>query len=99
MNSEEIVTCANLLTHIKRRQAQQELEARRGIENEVKLKTIAEKINGKYVRTTYNWQFSNDGGKTWSMEYVTLGAKVTFTEMPKNNPLLFRKRSFTAKGD
>ena len=98
-NSEAIVTGAKLLTCGTRRRIKQDLEARRGLlEGEVKLSTIAEKVNGRYVRTTYYWQYSMDGGNTWSESFLSDAAKYTFTDMPTGVKIFFRKKTLTSKG-
>ena len=97
-HSEAIATGAKFLIHGSRGRFKKYLEAKRGsIYGDVKVTTIAEKIDGKYVRTLYNWQNSIDGGKTWSEPVNSFGAKYTFKNM-KDSPTLFRKRSHTSKG-
>ena len=99
LNSEAIVTGALLMKYGSRRMNKQDLGIKSGLaDGEIKLTTIAEKIDGKYVRASYNWRFSVDNGKTWS-EYVTSdGAKYTYTNMKSGVPTLFQKRSLTSKG-
>jgi hypothetical protein len=49
-------------------------------------------------RAAYEWQFSTDGGKTWSQVPNTLQAKTTIIGLPVATTVLFRYRVTTPKG-
>lgn len=98
-NGVTIITGAKLIVHKKRVVNKKELEAKYGNGTGVViLSCIAEKINGKYVDTTYMWQFSIDNGKTWEPIDPTNEAKVIVEGMLPKIATLFRKRSKTKKG-
>lgn len=63
----------------------------------IKLESLAVKINGKYVKTTYMWQFSIDDGKTWEDLDPTLKSKTIATGMLVGIETWFRKRTKTSE--
>lgn len=64
---------------------------------EVILTSLAVKVDGKYVKAVYEWQFSIDNGKTWEPLPVTTTAKTMATGMLPGIATLFRKRTSSAK--
>ena len=64
---------------------------------EIILTALAEKVNSKYVLTTYMWQFSIDGGKSWLDLDPTLKAKTVASGMVIGLSTLFRKRTKTTE--
>ncbi len=76
----------------------QDFYARQGAgTGEVKLFAIAVKVDGKYVKATYFWQFSIDAGVTWiDMETTTI-AKTLLTGMVSGKAIKLRKRTKSSK--
>jgi len=65
---------------------------------EIKLIAKSVKVDGKYVKATYFWQYSIDDGKTWEDLEQTLVAKALATGMLAGVPTVFRTRSKSTKG-
>lgn len=51
------------------------------------------------ARASYEWQYSNDGGKTWIGMPTTLQAKTSLTGQTPQATLLFRYRAVTKTGE
>ena len=49
-------------------------------------------------RASYEWEFSNDGGKTWQGVPATLRSRTEITGLQPGSSCLFRSRSITTKG-
>ena len=49
-------------------------------------------------RSSYEWQYSLDGGKTWVAMPATIQGKTTITGLPSGTTVLFRYLVVTAKG-
>jgi hypothetical protein len=49
--------------------------------------------------TSYEWQYSVDGGKTWVVAPVTLQAKTTILGLTPGATVTFRYRGVTKTGD
>ena len=49
-------------------------------------------------RSSYDWEYSIDGGKTWVAAPSTIQAKTTVVGLPAATTVLFRYRTVTAKG-
>jgi hypothetical protein len=65
---------------------------------EVRLFSLAVKVNNKRVRASYQWQYSIDNGATWVSLDSTVGAKTVAVGMATDVKTLFRKRTVSAKG-
>jgi hypothetical protein len=50
-------------------------------------------------RASYEWQWSGDGGKTWTTVPVTIQARTTITGLPVATSCLFRYRPVTKRGE
>ena len=50
-------------------------------------------------RASYEWQYSNDGGKTWLAMPSTLQAKTTLTGLTPASTVQYRYRAVTRKGE
>ena len=50
-------------------------------------------------RASYEWQWSGDGGKTWTNVPATLQAKTTVLGLPSGTVLQFRVRAVTRTGE
>jgi hypothetical protein len=50
-------------------------------------------------RASYEWETSNDGGKTWQMAPVTLQAKTTVSGLVPGSTVTFRYRPVTKTGE
>ncbi|MGH7294530.1 MAG: hypothetical protein ACRELB_06350 [Polyangiaceae bacterium] len=50
------------------------------------------------LRATYEWEWSSDGGKTWTPVPPTLQAKTSITSLPVATILQFRYRAVTKDG-
>ena len=53
---------------------------------------------GSKVKTSHEWQYSTDGGKTWTSAQTTLQAKTTVTGLTPATTVLFRHRPITKSG-
>jgi hypothetical protein len=51
------------------------------------------------ARASYDWEWSGDGGKTWTSVPSTLQAKVTILALPVATNVLFRYRVVTKAGE
>jgi hypothetical protein len=51
------------------------------------------------VRSAYEWEWSSDGGKTWTGVAATLQAKTTITGLPANTSCQFRYKAVTKTGE
>ncbi len=49
-------------------------------------------------RSSYDWQYSSDGGKTWVAAPSTIQGKTTIGGLPAGTTVQFRYRAVTAKG-
>jgi hypothetical protein len=49
-------------------------------------------------RSSYDWEYSVDGGKTWVAAPSTIQAKTTIGGLPAGTTVLFRYLAVTAKG-
>jgi len=49
-------------------------------------------------RAAYDWEWSGDGGKTWTQAPSTTAAKTSITGLPAGTTVQFRFRSVTPKG-
>jgi hypothetical protein len=50
------------------------------------------------TRSSYDWEYSADGGKTWVAAPSTIQAKTTITGLPAGTTVQFRYRAVTPKG-
>jgi hypothetical protein len=50
-------------------------------------------------RASYEWQYSNDGGKTWITAPVTLQAKTTIAGLVPGSTVQFKYRAVTKTGE
>jgi hypothetical protein len=50
-------------------------------------------------RAAYEWEWSADGGKTWTTAPATLGARTTVTGLPVGTSCTFRFRPLTKTGE
>ena len=50
------------------------------------------------VRASHEWQYSSDGGKTWTSAQTTLQAKTTVPGLTPGSAVLFRHRAVTKTG-
>ena len=50
-------------------------------------------------RAAYDWEYSVDGGKTWTPAASTLGARTTITGLPSGTTVQFRFRALTKGGE
>ena len=64
----------------------------------IKLQSASGKFEGKRVPSSYEWQYSVDGGKTWLPLPGTLKRTTIALAMAVNVSTLFRKRITTTKG-
>jgi hypothetical protein len=49
-------------------------------------------------RSSYEWQYSTDGGKTWLMAQATIQGKTTIAGLPSGTTVQFRYLAVTPKG-
>ena len=56
-------------------------------------------VPGAGNRVFYEWEYSTDGGKTWSTAPATLQAKTTVTGLAPATTVLFRYRTVTKSGE
>ena len=54
-------------------------------------------LDGKYVRATYYWQYSLDGGKSWIDLPQTSKANTQLIDMTAGVPAKFRKQTYSSK--
>ena len=98
-NAVEIITGAKMELVKEGKQDKPDFEVRQGsATTNIDLIAKAEKIDNKYIKTTYYWQFSIDDGKTWESLEETMVAHNTAIGMLTGIPTLFRKRTKTTKG-
>jgi hypothetical protein len=57
---------------------------------------LAAKLGG--VKASHEWQYSTDGGKTWTSAQTTLQAKTTITGLTPATTVSFRHRAITKTG-
>jgi len=57
---------------------------------------LVAKVGG--VKSSHEWQYSTDGGKTWSSAQTTLQAKTTVPGLQPGNTVVFRHRAITKSG-
>ena len=50
------------------------------------------------VKASHEWQYSTDGGKTWTSVQTTLQAKTTVPGLQPGNTVVFRHRAVTKSG-
>ena len=98
-NAVEIITGARMEVMKAGKQDKPDFAVHHGLSSgSIELKARAEKVDSKYVKATYYWQFSIDDGKTWESLENTLVAKTTATGMLVGIPTIFRKRTKSTKG-
>jgi hypothetical protein len=49
-------------------------------------------------RSSYEWQYSTDGGKTWINAPATIQSKTTISSLPSGSTVMVRYLAVTAKG-
>ncbi len=97
-NAVEIITGAKMMVIGDHSVNKQDFAVKYGDATaEVNLTALAEKVNGKYVKAIYDWQFSIDNGRTWENLPSTTKAKTIATGMLVGIATLFRKRTITVK--
>ncbi len=97
-NAVEIITGAKMIVIGTPSINKQDFAVKQGPgTGEVILTSLAVKVDGKYVKAVYEWQFSIDNGKTWESLPVTTKAKTMATGMLSGIATLFRKRTSSAK--
>ncbi len=57
---------------------------------------LVAKLGG--VKASHEWQYSSDGGKTWTSAQTTLQAKTTITGLTPGSTVSFRHRAVTKTG-
>ncbi|MEP7170992.1 MAG: hypothetical protein ABI855_16610 [Bacteroidota bacterium] len=98
-NAAEIITSAQMMVISPRSVNKQEFSVKQGAATgEMKLSSLAVRIDNKFVKATYDWQSSIDGGATWVSLPSTVVAKTVATGMRTGVPTLFRKRTISVKG-
>ncbi|MFI5218947.1 MAG: hypothetical protein ACHQNT_05605 [Bacteroidia bacterium] len=98
-NAVEIITTANMQVANAPAVKKQEFAVKQGeATGEIKLASLAAKIEGKYVKASYEWQYSTDNGVRWISLDATVRAKTVSTGMEVDIKTLFRKRYTTSKG-
>ena len=96
--AEEIITGAKMHMKQTRVKDKPDFAVRQGSgTGTVVLDCIAVRVNAKYVKATYNWQYSEDNGVTWIAFPDTQAAKMNAEDIVVNVPLKFRKRSNSQK--
>ena len=50
------------------------------------------------MRASYDWEWSGDGGKTWTQVLSTLRCKTTIVGLPVATSCMFRHRAVTKAG-
>jgi hypothetical protein len=92
--AEAIITSTSLAVKKVPNRQKQTFEARQGATSGT-VHVIAKAVA---ARASYEWQYSIDGGKTWTSLPNTLQAKTTMTGLPVGTIVEFRVRSTTKKG-
>jgi hypothetical protein len=49
-------------------------------------------------RVSYEWEYSVDGGKTWTLATPTMKTRTTVSGLPSTTVVLFRYRAVTTTG-
>lgn len=98
-NAVEIITSANMLVANAPTINKQDFAVKQGdATGEIKLISLAAKIDGKYVKASYEWQYSINNGAAWISLDATVVSKTVATGMEVDIKTLFRKRYTTSKG-
>ena len=98
LNSVEIITGSTMLVNMPITKDKQDFSVKHGLSTgEVLLAAKAVKFNGKYVTSSYEWQFSIDDGRTWENLPVTTIAKTVAEAMLPGIATIFRKRTSSVK--
>ncbi len=97
-HSAEIITSAKMLLVKKRSGGKHGLKVKQGRGTGViDLSSTGKKINGKYVRCTYFWEYSIDDKKTWIPLGSNMKASYTARNMKVGVKTFFRMRNNTHK--
>lgn len=91
----EIIASAGMVVKKSAKRAAPSFEARQGtVSGSVRLSTKA-----AAARASYDWEWSADGGKTWTPVPSTLKAKTIVTGIPVGTNAQFRFRAITKTGE
>jgi hypothetical protein len=93
-NAEAIITSMNLALKKLTKRQKQEFGAKNGA-NSGSVEVFAKSAG---PRACYEWQYSVDGGKTWTQVANTMQAKTTITGLPVATMVQFRYRVTTKAG-
>lgn len=94
----EVITGAKCLVNKPRLGGKADLKAVNGPGyGVVRLFAKALKLNGKFLKATYEWQFSIDAGRTWENIPFTNKARTTVQGMLRGIETSFRKRDYSEK--
>jgi len=97
-NAIEIITGANMLVCSAHTSRKPDFEVKQGLSTgEVFLVCLAVKIDDKYVRASYDWQYSIDNGANWVNLTSTQTAKTYVTGLALVSTK-FRKRTNSKRG-
>jgi len=98
INAIEIITGAGMHINGSPAARKQDFEVKQGLSTgEVFLACLAVKIDDKYVRASYDWQYSIDNGANWVNLTSTQAAKTYVTGMALVSTK-FRKRTNSKRG-
>jgi hypothetical protein len=93
-NAEAIITSTSLTLRKKNARTKASFAVKQG---EVS-GTVHLAVKSAGARAAYDWQWSSDGGKTWTQVESTTQAKTSIASLPAGTTVSFRFRSVTPKG-
>ncbi len=94
----EIIEDAKMVVIGGKTHKKQDFAVKQGIATgEAVLRSIAVMLDGKYLKATYYWQYSIDGGVTWIDLPDTQVANTKLEGMKPGVPAKFRKRTSSTK--
>ena len=98
VNAVEIIEAAKMLVIGAKSHKKQDFAIKQGVSSgTVELISLAVMFEGKYLKATYYWQYSTDGGITWKDIDDTQVAKTMFSGLTPGVPAKFRKRTNSTK--
>ncbi len=98
LDAAAIITGAKMVVKANKTSKKQDFKVKQGLTTgEALIISLALMLDGKYLKATYYWQYSLDGGVTWIDIPQTSRANTTLIGMPAGVPAKFRKRTYSAK--
>jgi hypothetical protein len=93
-NAASIIASAGFAVRKIGKHAKRSFAARQGAVSGVAIVTAASAGS----RSSYDWEYSVDGGKTWIQVPSTIQGKTTIAGLTAGFTVMFRYRAITAKG-